>query len=268
MEITISLGQFDVKAGHLDHNLKRVEDWTAQAAERGSDVVVFPELWDSGYALDRAADIGTPLDQGRFAHMAELAQTHNIHIISSMMEYVDGRAWNAAVWFTPQGTQAGVYRKIHLFRLMDEDKYLQPGESPLMLDMPWGRTGVSICYDLRFPELYRGYALEGAGITFVPAQWPHPRSLHWRTLGRARAIENQMFVVACNRVGVEGDATFCGYSAIYDPWGEAVVEGDEAEALLTATIDLDVVAKVRNKIPVFEDRRPELYDNLFEKERV
>jgi predicted amidohydrolase len=142
---------------------------------------------------------------------------------------------------------------------MEEEHYLAAGETTPTFDLPWGRCALAICYDLRFPELFRKYALAGASIIFVPAEWPQARLEHWRTLLRARAIENQLFVVACNRVGESKGTEFCGHSAIYDPWGEPVVEGDRNEVLLTADIDLRLVEEVRRRIPVFADRRVELY---------
>jgi predicted amidohydrolase len=96
-------------------------------------------------------------------------------------------------------------------------------------------------------------------MILLPSEWPYPRDAHWRTLLRARAIENQLFVLACNRVGQDANNTFCGYSAIIDPWGEVVVEGGDTEALLTATINLADVAEIRQRIPIFKDRRPSLY---------
>ena len=118
---------------------------------------------------------------------------------------------------------------------------------------------MTICYDLRFPELFRRYALDHARIILVPAEWPHPRREHWRTLLRARAIENQCFIAACNRVGTTGANTFFGASAVIDPWGEALMEGGEAAMLLTVTVDLGLVDTVRQRIPVFADRRADLY---------
>ncbi len=262
MKLVISVGQMDVRAGEPERNLARVQEWIGEAARRGSDLVVFPELWDTGYALDRAAELGSPLDAGRFARVADLAREHRIHVVGSMLETGgDDPPWacNTAAWFGPDGALAGCYRKLHLFRLMHEERYLRPGSSPLLLDLPWGKTGVAICYDLRFPELFRGYALAGAVLTIVPAQWPHPRMAHWSTLLRARAIENQMAVVGCNRVGEEGGGRFGGRSAILDAWGEPLVEGGESEALLTTAVDLDGVTRARRQIPVFEDRRPDVY---------
>jgi predicted amidohydrolase len=142
---------------------------------------------------------------------------------------------------------------------MQEEQYLAPGQAATLLDLPWGKTGLIICYDLRFPELIRHYALQGARLILIPAEWPHPRREHWRTLLRARAIENQCFVAACNRVGQSKGAAFFGASTVVDPWGEPLIEGGETEALLTVTIDLAQVDVVRQRIPVFADRRPELY---------
>ncbi len=134
------------------------------------------------------------------------------------------------------------------------------GERATLAKLPWGTAGLAICYDLRFPELFRGYALAGARLILLPAEWPHPRLAHWRTLLRARAIENQYFVAACNRVGADPNGTrFFGHSTLIDPWGEAIAEAGEEPCLLTATLDLAQVEEIRRKIPVFEDRRTDLY---------
>ena len=171
----------------------------------------------------------------------------------------DGKIYNCFALYNPDGKLAGVYRKIHLFRLMAEEQFLAPGPEAVTVDLPWGRVGLAICYDLRFPELFRRYALAGAKLILLPAEWPHPRRTHWRTLLRARAIENQMFVAGCNRVGSSKGSDFFGASALIDPWGEALIEGGEQETLLTLTVDLDQVDAVRKRIPIFEDRRPGLY---------
>jgi predicted amidohydrolase len=130
------------------------------------------------------------------------------------------------------------------------------------MDLPWGPTGVAICYDLRFPELFRRYAVEGAKMVIIPAEWPIERAEHWTTLLKARAIENQMYIVAVNNVGESGGTTFAGQSMIVDPWGKVVVAGGEEPGLFTAEVDFDRVNAIREKIPVFEDRRPDLYEPL------
>jgi predicted amidohydrolase len=200
------------------------------------------------------------VDDGVFAETAALAALHNIHIAGSCLSIVEPNAFgNTLVCFGPTGELLGEYAKVHLYGLMDEDQYLTAGNATTIVEFPWGAAGLAICYDLRFPELFRSYALNGATMVILPAEWPRPRLAHWRTLLRARAIENQMFVIACNRVGQSSGDDFPGHSAVIDPWGEVVVEGDRGEELLTAVIDLDEVTRFRDKIPVFKDRRPELY---------
>jgi predicted amidohydrolase len=259
MELTISLAQMDIALGRPQVNLAQVQELTAEARRRGSDVVLFPELWPTGYDLENAQRYATGLDDGLFVELAALAGEHAIHICGSLLSMQDGCYHNTAPLFSPAGQRLGHYSKIHLFRLMDEDKYLAAGQETPVFDLPWGKSAIAICYDLRFPELFRHYALAGASIIFVPAEWPYPRLEHWRTLLRARAIENQLFIVACNRVGESKGERFFGHSAIYDPWGRLVIEAGDSQALLTASVDVALVEEVRQTIPAFADRRPELY---------
>lgn len=259
-KLTISLGQMDVRLGDPAGNLATVRKMTAEAARRGSDMVVFPELWSTGYDLDKAGEYATLTSEGIFADVADLAVEFGVDVVGSCLGLIrPGQYTNTLVYFDKNGHNLGEYSKIHLFRLMDEDKYLVGGEQTTLVETAWGKAGLTICYDLRFPELFRHYALGGAQLILVPAEWPYPRLMHWRTLLRTRAIENQLYIIACNRVGTTKDTTFFGHSAIIDPWGETVVEGGNGELLLTATIDVAKVDEVRAKIPVFEDRRPELY---------
>lgn len=262
--LTISLAQMDCRLGDPEANFADVTALIAEAARRGSDLVLLPELWSTAYALDAAASLASPLAatssaEGWFGRVAALAAAHRIYVGGSLLEARGGRYYNCFALYGPDGVLCGAYRKVHLFRLMDEEKYLAPGEELALLDLPWGKTGLAICYDLRFPELLRSYALAGARLLLIPAEWPHPRREHWRTLLRARAIENQCFVAACNRIGATGHNTFFGASTVIDPWGEPLVEAGEVAALLTVTADLALVDEVRRRIPVFEDRRADLY---------
>lgn len=263
--ITITLVQMDCRLGEPKANFEAATASVAEAARRGSTLVVLPELWNTAYDLEHAAAYASPLGErhgerawfGRFAH---LARQHKVWLTGSLLEVqADGCFYNCMPLYAPDGKLQGVYRKVHLFRLMQEEQYLAPGQGATLLDLPWGKTGLAICYDLRFPEFFRRYALYGASLIVLPAEWPHPRREHWRTLLRARAIENQCFVAACNRVGSSKGTDFFGASAVIDPWGETLVEGGEEETLLTVSVDLAQVEAVRKRIPVFEDRRPELY---------
>lgn len=260
MQLTISLGQMDIAFGDPARNLHTATTLAAEAARRGSDVLLLPELWSTGYDLRRASEHATATDVGIFAAVRALAQEHRLTIIGSCLSHLGpGRYGNTLTVALPDGSDGGEYSKLHLFRLMDEDQYLTAGARPTLAELSWGRSGLAICYDLRFPELFRHYALAGASLIWLPAEWPHPRLAHWRTLLRARAIENQLFVAACNRVGQVGETRFFGHSCLIDPWGETVVEGGETEMLLTAAIDVGSVAGVRARIPIFADRRPDVY---------
>jgi omega-amidase len=255
----IALAQMDVKWAEPEANLATARQMVARAATAGADLVVLPELWGSGYDLAHAADYATPLHSGFFGEMAALAQAHDLHVAGSLLEARDGRIYNTCALFDPQGL-VGNYRKLHLIGLMDEDRYLAPGDKLTLCEgPPWGATGLAICYDLRFPEVFRAYAVAGARLMVIPAQWPAPRIEHWRLLLRARAIENQCIVAACNRVGADPNNEFVGASAVVGSGGEVLVEGDERPALLMAEVDLAKVEETRHFLPVFHDRRPECY---------
>lgn len=259
MKLTISLAQMDIALGDPAANLKKADEWTAEAARRGSDLIVFPEMWTTGCDWQNITTLSTRQAEVIQA-VGRLAKKHKIWLNGSMLALDEaGQPTNTSILFDPAGERAGLYRKIHLFGVMDEDQYLAPGQHLTTVETAWGQSGLAICYDLRFAEMFRTYALSGVNMVYLPAEWPHPRLAHWRTLLRARAIENQMYMIGVNRVGTDGTYNFFGHSAIIDPWGNAVVEGGEAELLLTATIETDMVAAVRQKIPVFQDRRPELY---------
>lgn len=262
MELRVALGQMDIALGDPDANLKTVQALAAQAAEGGAEVLLLPELWGSGYDLARAPELADELNTGLFAAVAALARHYRMAICGSLLEWdaPEERAYNTATLYDANGALQGRYRKIHRFGPMNEDQYLGAGEDAPLLGMPWGATAMAICYDLRFPELFRRYAVDGARVMLLPAEWPSPRIEHWRTLVRARAIENQAFVIACNRVGADRSNTFGGFSQVVDPWGNVLIEGGSDAGLLHATLNLELVAEARSRIPVLSDRRPGLYE--------
>ena len=141
----------------------------------------------------------------------------------------------------------------------DEDAQLTHGDKHEVYDTEFGRVGMMVCYDIRFCELSRIYALKKADVLVVVSNFPNPRVNHWRTLLMARAIENQMFVVACNRVGPSPMGTYCGHSIIIDPWGEVIAEGGDEQEIVTGSIDFGKTKEVRDLIHMFRDRQPQLY---------
>ncbi|WNR42389.1 carbon-nitrogen family hydrolase [Paenibacillus roseipurpureus] len=255
IQMDITIGEPDTNYGHLAQLLLQ-----AVNGEQKPDVIIFPEMWNTGYALTEIHQLADVNGERTKAFLSAFAHEHQVNIIGGSIANKRGdRVLNTIYAWDREGREMAEYSKIHLFRLMDEEKFLHSGDQLGLFELEGVPAGAMICYDIRFPELSRKLALDGARILFVPAEWPHPRLHHWRTLLMARAIENQMYVVSCNRVGTSGTTNFFGHSMVIDPWGEVLVEGDESEAILRAEIDLEEVVRVRGKIPVFEDRRPHLY---------
>ncbi len=260
MSIKLALAQMDVRLGDPQANLARAADWTAAAARTGSQLVLFPELWASGYDLENWRRHAHPIGEGLFAETAALAAEHGLAVGGSLLEHLGEAAANTFALYGPDASAWGLYRKAHRFAPMGEDRWLKAGDRRCLAQTPWGPAGLAICYDLRFPELFRAYALQGAVLVLLVAEWPAARLDHWRTLVRARAIENQLFVAAVNRTGTSNGEDFGGGSLVVDPWGEVVGEAGHDEVLLPVEIDLGRVDQVRRRMPVLEDRRPEVYE--------
>lgn len=259
-KLTVSLAQMRLFYGEPKRNIIAAEKLIAMAAQRKANLIVLPELWTTGYDLANSKQHASELNKGTFSQLSQWATQYKIAITGSILEKRGLDVNNSAPLFAPNGRMMGVYRKLHLFELMAEDKWLAPGNASLVMDLPWGQTGIAICYDLRFPELFRKYAADdGAKLIVVPAEWPLARVDHWRNLLIARAIENQCYIIATNAAGEIGDTVFGGHSMIVDPWGKIVVEAGETPQLITADIELSLVDEVRQKIPVLRDRRPEIY---------
>lgn len=266
MNLTLSIAQMSVAVSQPEENLKKAEIWIEEAARRGSHVICFPEMWTTGFHWENNERMASA-HSAVIDRVAAMAKRYGIWINGSMLALnAAGKVANTSFLFDADGRTAGIYRKTHLFTLLHEEAHMAPGEHLSVVDTPWGRTGLAVCYDIRFPELFRTYALKGAEIVFCPMAFPYPRLEHWKILVRARAIENQMYVAGINQVGSEdygpdGVVTYFGDSVIVDPWGRTVVEaGETDEMLLTATIQMDQVKEVRTKMTVLKDRRPELYE--------
>jgi predicted amidohydrolase len=161
--------------------------------------------------------------------------------------------------FDRKGREVSQYSKLHLFKLMDEHLYLEAGTAKNLFTLEQSLCAGVICYDIRFPEWIRVHTSSGAEVLFVVAQWPAPRLAHWKALLISRAIENQCYVIACNRVGQDPNNTFAGHSLVIDPWGEIIAEAGDSEELLSADVNLELVKEIRKQIPVFTDRRTEFY---------
>ncbi len=257
----VALLQMDIALGDVATNRKRALAMIDEGLEQGASLFVLPELWTTGYVLDRLLEIGEPEDGPTVQMLQKTARENHVEIISgSLAEIRNGKVYNTVYAIDADGKITGKYSKIHLVPMMDEDKFLTGGDHQGAFDLSFGKAGAIVCYDLRFTELTRALALKGCKMLFVPAEWPSVRGRHWTILNIARAIENQLFVVAVNRVGQDKNNTFFGHSLVIDPWGEVLAEGSEdAQQVIITDIDFDTLADARKKVPVFSDRRPECY---------
>lgn len=260
MGITVALAQMAVALGRPKENHVIAQDLAAQAAAQGADLLLLPELWATGYDLDRTHEYATPLDSGHFALMAGLAQAHQLYVAGTALETnPDGRPFNTAALYGPDGDCVGAYHKVHLWAPLGEVEHMTPGDALRAFDLPWGRVAMAVCYDLRFPELWRCLADAGAQLILIPAEWPARRVDHWRLLLRARAVENQLFVAGCNRTGTDAVEEFGGHSAVVDPWARVLIEAGSEAGLLVTTVEINEVTRARRMFPFLADRRPEVY---------
>jgi len=258
--LKVAVIQMDVKLGETEVNLEKMEELVYQAGRSNPDVVVLPETWNTGFFPDNLIEHAEQSGEKAFARMSELAKELGVVLVGGSVSNVrNGRVYNTAKVYDRKGQEIVKYDKIHLFSPGKENEFYVEGDQVVTFNIEGHKCGLVICYDLRFPELIRRLALDGIEMLFIPAEWPHPRLDHWRTLQKARAIENQIFVISCNGVGLGKNIKFCGHSSVINPWGEILKEAEEEEVILLAELDTDVVEEVRSKIPVFVDRRYRYY---------
>jgi predicted amidohydrolase len=225
------------------------------AARAGDDLVLLPELWATGYfAFDDYAATAEPLDGPLVRALGAAAALAGVTLHAGSIVERDGagRLHNTSLLFEPDGTLAHTYRKVHLFGYGSrEQELLTPGDEVAGR----GQLALSTCYDLRFPELYRAQVDAGAQLFLVAAAWPLSRLAHWQVLLRARALENQSFLLACNAAGRQGSVELAGRSAVVDPWGTVLAEAGGGPETLTVDIDPDVAVRARKEFPALADRR-------------
>jgi predicted amidohydrolase len=251
-------------------NLERMEPLVARAAATGADLVLLPEKWNGLGSHEVLLDVAEALDGGETVDaMSGWARTHGITLVGgSIAERREGREKlsNTCVVFDPQGEIAAVYRKIHMFDVevggvvYRESESEEPGDGPLGCDVEGWRLGLTVCYDLRFPELYRILAVEGAELVTVPAAFTlYTGKDHWELLLRARAVENQCYVAAANQWGVvEGKASF-GRSSIVDPWGVVLAQAPDEDGVISAELDREHMERIRRTLPSLANRQPAAY---------
>ncbi|MBM7704768.1 carbon-nitrogen family hydrolase [Metabacillus iocasae] len=260
MSLKVACIQIDIAFGNPKKNRTHVEEKMKEALVNQPDVLVLPELWNTGYDLTRLDDIADENGDETKAFLSSFAKLHGVSIVAgSVAKKTEKGVTNTMYVFDKSGEYVSEYSKLHLFKLMDEHLYLQSGDQKHLFTLDNTLCSGVICYDIRFPEWIRVHTSAGAEVVFVVAQWPLPRLAHWKALLISRAIENQCYVVACNRSGTDPANTFAGHSLIIDPWGEILAEAGTEEETIFSTLDPVKVRDVRKQIPVFLDRRTEFY---------
>lgn len=254
--LRIHLLQFPTTAGRPLRTLARVERLLADFRPKPGDWLLFPEMWPSGFSLDEAERL-----QGEtavcFSWLRAYARRFKAYLCGSMLELGGKRGFNRAYVIGPTGRLQAAYRKIHLFEHGGEHLRFSPGKEPTLLSSPWGKVGLAICYDLRFPELFRRLSKAGARVFLIPSAWPRERIDHFLSLLKARAIENQAYVIGVNKVGPgfhRTAVTYGGHSAAFDPWGKRLVEMNSRAGLRTVDLDLGYLEEIRRRYPFLRSR--------------
>jgi len=216
------------------------------------DLLIFPEMTLTGFTM-RSEKFAEQIEGESFAYFVSVAEKFECDIIAGIIVNKSGKYFNTLIHIEKNGKLINHYHKIHPFSYSNEDNHYSGGDKPIVTKVNGWKTGLSICYDLRFPELYRQYARDRVHLLINIANWPDTRIDHWLTLLKARAIENQCYVVGVNRVGDTQGLHYNGFSCIYDPMGKTVVSIENEERIITAEIDDNIVDEIRNKFPFLED---------------
>src|SRR5436190_2942619 len=259
----IAAAQITSVPGDLEAKLRKGRDFASDAKESGAELIVFPEMIDTGYSMPAIQKHNTSWKEGAVPRLQKMAKQLSIAIIAGVSDRDGSRIYNSQAFIDAAGNILAKYRKTHLVTAapLDERPVFAPGDRFVSCDFNNFHLGLTICYDLRFPEVTRALTLKhGANVFINSSAWPFPRLEHLRILALTRAIENQSYLIVANRVGSDDGVTFCGTSVIIDPYGVivAAASADRVE-LLQADISEAVLSSVRARMAVFDHRRQDLY---------
>jgi len=266
---TITLIQMAVGPERED-NLRDAADAVRRAAGAGADLVVLPEMFSCPYEAERFHELAEPIPDGPSSRMlATLARELGVHVAGGSIPERDGeRVFNTATLWGPSGDLLLTHRKVHLFDVdipggirFTESAVLAAGDAISVERTPLGTIGLAVCYDLRFPELFRAMALAGAELVLLPGAFNTTTGpAHWEVLLRARAVENTIYLAACSPAPHPGGRyPAWGHSMVVDPWGDVLAEAGRAPAAVTARLEPERLESVRRALPVLAQRRPDLY---------
>ena len=251
--------QFDICWENLQENFERVAPLVASAAETGAEIIALPEMFATGFSM-RAHEMAAHAESIH-SFIEDLAKRHGLWVVGGYTEPGERLPANACTVVSPDGREVLHYRKIHPFSLAHEDDHFEAGGEIHTIEISGVRVTPLICYDLRFPELFRVAALD-TDLFVVIANWPSRRAHAWRTLLAARAIDGQAWILGVNRVGEAEGHPHRGDTSLLDPWGEVVATLAEKPGVVTGEVDATVVRETRRRFRFLDDRRPDLYRRL------
>ncbi len=258
----MSLVQMSCFEGKREENFKTVSEMlSGHSSKTSKEFIVLPELFAIGFRYSDYQEVGPGVPGPTAEFIQTLAEEQSAYVVGTDIEQTGEKYFNTLVMASPNGKIVAEYRKMHPFQ--SEKEVFAGGNSLIIADVGGIKVGLEICYDVRFPELSRTLALNGAELILIPAAFPDPRAPHWDTLVRARAIENQIYVAATNRMGwAFDDKTYFGHSQIVDPWGVVLTRLNTDMTVISNTGDTDMINEVRKQITCYQDRTPEFYDEI------
>ncbi|HBV87822.1 MAG TPA: carbon-nitrogen hydrolase [Desulfosporosinus sp.] len=267
--LRIALCQLPVTA-NKQQNLNQAASMLQEAAAGGAQLAVLPEMFNCPYDIHSFRGYAEIIPSGETTnHLANLARTNGLFLIGGSIPELDGeRIYNTSVVFNPKGDIIATHRKIHLFDIcvkngieFTESKVLSPGNSATLFETTWGKFGIEICYDIRFPELTRKLATEGASLVIVPAAFNMTTGpAHWELLFRSRSLDNQIFMLGTSPArNPHASYVAYGHSLVTNPWGQVLAQLDEKPGILLVDLDLTQIAEVREALPILRQRREDLY---------
>lgn len=265
MEFTTTLVQMMCEEGNREFNFECANDLLkGYRPSTGVRFIILPELFAIGFRKDDYDKSGPGFPGPTSEFLCEIAKKHRAYVFATDIELSDNserRYYNTLIAAKPSGDIIGSYRKIHPFQ--EERDIFDGGETIVLIHCNGIKVGVQICYDVRFPEISRKLALEGAELFIIPAAFPDPRSTHWNTLVQARAIENQVYIAATNRIGFGFDKkSYFGHSQTVDPWGIVLTRPNSESRIITATGNTEMIKTVREQITCYADRSPTGYEKV------
>lgn len=262
MDFSVTLVQMPCREGRREDNFSYAREILQKHKTQGNtEFIILPELFAIGFRYSdyRAEGPGVPGPTAKFVQ--EVSEEFSAYVLATDIEQAGTKWYNTLVMSSPKGKIVASYRKLHPFQ--DEREVFEGGDSAVIVKASGINIGLEICYDIRFPELSRLLALNGAEVILIPAAFPDPRAPHWDTLLKARAIENQVYIAGCNRLGMGYNGkTYFGHSQIVDPWGERLTRINTDQTTFTTSGDTAMIEDVRGQITCYQDRVPERYGNV------